>query len=93
MSIIVDSVQSLSETGQFLLQVRIDGRPFSYKSYVNDDRTFTGIDTEFYLLLSDRALAERGDSTVYITQLSRLLRMPTADQLLGLPIAFGCLDV
>jgi hypothetical protein len=88
-SIIVDSIQSLPEPGQFLLSGRIDGQPFSCKSCQNDDGMNTGMDMDFFLLLSDRALAEQGNSTLYHVQLGGLLKMARTGQSLGLPFAFG----
>lgn len=89
MAIIIQSIERLADDDQFLLTVEVDGEIRFYRGGTNSDGTYSGVDSELFFLLSERALAEHGNSAVYHVELIGLFARIVNGKPPGLPIVLG----
>ena len=88
MPIVIRGVERLPAEGMLQLHVEIDGQATRYKACFDSPQSF-GCEYDFFMLLSDRGLAEQGSSAAYLVELTHLFRRVVNQEPLHLPLILG----
>jgi hypothetical protein len=89
MAIVIQAVEALSGPGQWLMRADVDGESATCRVASNAEATDSSMEEGFFFLLSERALAEVGNSAAYHVAVMRLVRQATSGGPVGVPLVLG----
>jgi hypothetical protein len=89
MAIVIQAVEPLSDPGQWLVRAEVDGEPTTCRVASNPDGTCSSMEEGFFLLLSERALAEVRNAAAYHAAVMRLLTQAAVGEPIDVPIVLG----
>ena len=89
MGVVLHNIEPATEPGAYRLDVSVDGVRSTFTTTVSPDGSGGGCDPELFFLLSERGLAERGNSAQYHADLLLLVRDVQRGDGIPLPFTFG----
>lgn len=89
MAIAITSVVAARAPNQWVIHATVDGEPTSARASVNRDATGMTLEEGFFMLLSERALAEVGSSTAYHVAIIQLLQQAAKGEAVSVPLLLG----
>jgi hypothetical protein len=88
-AIVMQAVEAVPGPGGWLVRAAVDGEPTAARVAADRDGTCVFVEEGFFLLLSERGLAEVGNSAAYHVALRRLVRQAVAGGPVGVPLELG----
>ena len=89
MAIVIESIDAMPDPGNWLVRVNVDGKELTARVEAGIDSASMMIEEPLFFLLSDRGLAEVGNSAAFQASLCNLVRSVSAGQTSKLPFVMG----
>jgi hypothetical protein len=89
MGIVLYDVHAATEPGAYRLDISVDGARSTFAATISADGCAGCCDGKLFFLLSERALAERGNAGQYHMDLHGLVRDVQQGKVIRLPFTFG----